>query len=297
MKPQAPQPAKTAVLIIAPTVFGHCFVTNRWRIGEKVWEQYMNSHPNVDCYFMVCTHQRKDRDSDDQVWLEGNTIYVGDWWFDQYQSDRILHKTILAMEWLMSKNYTHFIRTNLNTFLDLDLADKFMQTHHQSFFSTPMWQNAWYAVGYSIWFTADVARHMVKEYHQLEIENFDLISPHRADDVVMTSLATGIYPALKKHPFTPCPSLPIGVRQVMCKGSLPKTRLSELAAWLAPPINFHDAMKYCYEAPSTVLIYRTRGGLSLAELGQYYNYLLARHYPHLNCQDIYKYASQLEVYK
>jgi hypothetical protein len=295
MQPQAPQPAKTAVLIIAPTVFGHCFVKNRWRIGEKVWEQYMNSHPNVDCYFIVYTNQRKDRDSNDQVWLEGNTIYVGDWYFDQYQSDRILHKTILAMEWLMSKNYTHFIRTNLNTFLDLDLTDKFMQTHHQSFFSTPMWQETWYAVGYSIWFTADVARHMVKEYHRLEAENRELISPHHADDGIITALAAGIIPYLATHPFLPCPLLPVGVRQWMCENSFYKTRLNELAAWLAPPIDFRAAMQYCYQAPNTVLIYRTGGGLSLTELGQYYNYLLSRHYPHLNCQDIGEYAEQLEA--
>ncbi len=302
MQPQVPQPAKTAVLIIAPpSTFEppteeHFFLVNRWKIGEKVWEQYMDSHPNVDCYFIVYTNQRKDRGRDDQVWLEGNTIYIGDEYFDQYQSDRILHKTILAMEWLISKNYTHFIRTNLNTFLDLDLADRFMQTHHQSFFSTPMWQEAWYTVGYSIWFTADVARHIVQEYHRIGAENYELVSHHRADDGMITILATGIEPYYAIHPFSPCPSLPVGVRQWMCEDSFYKTRLNELAAWLAPPINFHDTMKYCQQAPSTVLIYRTAGGLNLTELGQYYNYLLARHYPHLNVQDIHEYAAQLEVH-
>ena len=82
-----------------------------------MWEQHMNVVPGVDCYFIQPTYTKPG--ALEQVWLEDNTLYIGDPWYDQTEQDRILFKTIKALEHLLPY-YTHFIRTNLNTFLDLN---------------------------------------------------------------------------------------------------------------------------------------------------------------------------------
>lgn len=285
-------PAKTAVLIIAPPTMGNCFISNRWKIGKKVWEQYMNSHPNVDCYFLQTTYP--DPSKDEQVWLEGNTIYIGDQWYQIHHSDRILHKTIVAMEWLLShNNYTHFIRTNLNAFFNLKNVNEYMETHHQSFYTTPLWQSAWYTIGYVILHTTDVAEHMVKEYRRLEADDIELISPNHADDGALTSLATGVWPYDNPHPFTCCPTLPFGVRQLMSYDSFAPKRISQYGVLLTPPITYKKALNICERAGLNKIIYRTNGDLSLSEIAELYQYLMKTNYPELPCIDLLEYSENL----
>lgn len=288
------RPARTAILIIAPPKIGNCYASKRWKIGKKTWEQYMNSHPNVDCYFIQCTNPDQNREDSNQVWLEGNTIYVGDWEYAKHGNDRILHKTIAAMEWLLP-NYTHFIRTNLNTFINLKNVNEYMETHHQSFYTTPIWQSEWYTVGYSIMYTADVAAHIVSEYKQLVArEDRIIMSPHLSDDCAMTALATGVWPLDVIHPFRCCPTLPFGTRQLMCPESLLTTRLSTYGAFLLPPISLKTAIKYCNMGPETMMLYRIREGLSLSELGQFYQYLLEKIYPEVPTVNVVEYAEWID---
>jgi hypothetical protein len=282
-------PARTAVLIIAPPVMGNCFVENRWRIGKKAWEQYMNSHPNVDCYFL---QSRDPRPGSQQVWIEGNTIYIGDWWYEKYKSDRILYKTIAAME-LLLPNYTHFIRTNLNIFLDLKRVNEYMEMHHQSFYTTPLWEKRWFATGYSMIYTADVALHMVKEYRRLEAAGDKFISPSHPDDYVLTSLATGVWPLQRNHPFRPSLGLPLSVRQLMCAASFATETESQYGVLLNPPISLRLALQRCADAPDTVMLYRTKEGLGLVELAHLYQHLLRKHYPELTSVDLVEYAKSL----
>jgi len=289
------KPARTAILIIAPPVMGNCPVFNRWKLGKKVWEQYMNNHPNVDCYFLQCTNSRPGQE--EQVWLEGNTIYVVDSWYDKYGIDRILHKTIAAIEWLLP-HYTHFIRTNLNTFINLKNANMYMETHHQSFYTAFLWQTAWYALGYGIAFTADVAAHITKEYRRLEAAGIDFIDPSHPDDCVLTSLATGVCPSNvcpsnKIHPFRCCPSLPFGVRQLMSLESFSTLRLCQFGALLIPPITLEQAIDYCQKASPTIILYRIREGLTLQDLAQFYEFVLQKNYPELPYIDLVKYVESL----
>ena len=240
LQPTERQPARTAVLIIQAPIMGNCFVENRWKLGKKTWEQYMNSHPNVDCYFIKSVPPDPAR-GDDQVWLQGNTIFIGDWWYEKFRSDRILYKTIAAMKWLLP-NYTHFIRTNLNVFLNLKNVNEYMETHHQSFYTTPLWQSEWYTIGYSIMFTADVAKHIVNEFYRLDEAHERRIDPNHSDDAAITSLATGVWPYDHRHRFNCCPALPPGVRQLMCRESLSTSRLSKYGALLTPPITLDAAL-------------------------------------------------------
>ena len=249
----------------------------------------MNCIPDVDCYFLQSTYPRDA--SLEQVWIEGNTIYVGDEWFKQHGNDRILYKTILALEKLLP-NYTHFFRTNLNSFLNLKSLQKYATNHHQSFYTTPLWQNGWYTIGYGILFTADVAAHIVHEYRRLEGQ--ELVSCFYADDAVLTSLATGVYPYdPADHPFQCCPTLPRGIRQLMSLESLSATRLSRYGAILLPPISLHTALQYCDQAADTVILYRIREGFHLNELAELYEHLLHKIYPELSPTNLVEYAQSL----
>lgn len=291
LKKQDKKYARTAVLIIAPPKMGNSFVENRWKLGKIVWEQYMNSHPNVDCYFIQTTHQRFG-DAKDQVWLDGNTIYVGDSWYDTHGTDRILHKTIAAME-LLLPNYTHFVRTNLNVFLNLKQLNEYMETHHDSFYTTPLWQESWYTIGYSIMYTSDVAEHIINEYRRLEKLQNELISPEHADDGALTALATGVWPYDKAHPFRCCLKLPFGVRQLMSKESLYTKRLSQYGVLLTPISSVEEAIQYCNQGGDSIILYRTRDGLNLVELAQLYEFLMKKNYPEQTCVDLQEYVKAI----
>lgn len=291
LTPTPKKTACTAVLIITPPRTTFNLIGLRWQLGRKTWEQYMNSHPNVDCYFLQCTNPRVGEK--DQVWLEGNILFVGDSWYEKYGNDRILHKTIVALEKLLPK-YTHFIRTNVNTFLNLDAVDAYMATHHKTFYTTPLWEKGWYAIGYGIMFTKEVAIHLVKEYHRLEKAGEELISCRHADDSALTALATGVWPLDKIHPFRCSPGLPFGVRQLMAKECLGRERLNPYAAYLLPPISLGEAILISHRASETIMLYRTKGGLTLTELAQFYQYLLTKHYPKLEVVDLVEYVQGLK---
>jgi hypothetical protein len=151
-----------------------------------------------------------------------------------------------------------------------------------------------YTIGYAIFFSADVAAHIVSEYHRLE--NEELISPNHADDGALTALATGLWPYDKHHPFRCCPTLRKGIRQLMCHSSLETTRLSNYGALLIPPITLETAINYCKMAPDTMMLYRTNGGLNLKEIAQFYEHLLQKHYPQLKCESLVEYMDSLPPY-
>ena len=284
------KPAHTAILIIAPRNFGNSFIENRWKLGEKLWEQYMNNNPNVDCYFIVPACFKKD--SIDQVWIEGNTIYVADVWYENARNDRLLYKTIRSLEFLLP-NYTHFIRANINTFFNLRNVNSYMENHHQSFFTIPTWQSAWYAIGYGIVFTADVAAHMINEYYRLESLGEELISHHHADDGAITALATGVWPYDNRNPFKKCEGLPFGTRQLMCSESLNTLRFCKYGMLLTPLNSANEGIALCENAGSEVMLYRTREGLSLNELALLYEYFLDKTYPELEHINFVDYANYL----
>lgn len=243
----------------------------------------MNSHPDVDCYFMVCANPRGDIED---VWIEENTLYVGDRIFEANQKDRLLHKTMKAMEHFQGK-YTHYIRTNINTFMNLKAVANFAETHSKSFYSTPLWENTWYTIGYGIVCTADVANHMVKEYNRLSAVGEKLLGPDRADDAVITALATGIYPYDTPqydgyNPFRCSPNLKPFCRQLLCKQSLKTRRFSRYGLMLSPLGSLEEGIKAFNKAGREVMLVRTRDGLNLVELAQLYRYMFEKTYPELS---------------
>jgi hypothetical protein len=281
------KPARTAVLILAPPQEGTDYTSCRWMLGKKVWEQYMNSQPDVDCYFLQATSPRNGNEK--EVWIEGNTIYIGDAFYEEYGCDRLLYKTIAAVEALLP-DYTHFIRTNINSFFNLKAVSAYTKTHHQSMYTGPLWENSWYVFGYGILFTQDVASHIVNEYKRLD--GMEAVSHNHADDCTLTALATGICRS-SGDPFKGAPSLPYGIRQVMCKHSILTKRIAEYALLLTPPISLQSIIKYCEKAKDSVMLYRIREGFNLDELAEVYEYLLLKDYPELAIDDLLEYANSL----
>ncbi len=288
------KPTRTAVLIMCPPNERSSFKEYRWQLGKKTWEQYMNSHPNVDCYFLVNTNLRKD--TTEQTWIEGNTIYVGDWYLENHGITRQLNRTIKAIEKLLP-NYTHFIRTNVNAFWDLKQIDEYAQNHHQSMFTGPLWQGSWYVIGYGIFFSKDVAEHIVSEYKRLEGKK--IVSYELAEDAIITSLATGIFPYYhlvgRDGKFTCCPSLPFGVRQLMCLESFSADRLSKYGLLLFPAPSFEQTFDYCQLALHKALLYRIRTGYDLDKLAKIYEFLLHNIYPELPKIDLVEYVNSLNA--
>lgn len=291
LAPTEKKPARTAILIIAPPKINNSAVEIRWKLGKKAWEQYMNSHPNVDCYFIQSSCYKKD--SNETAWIEGNTIYVGDSWYENSKNDRLLNKTVKALE-LLLPNYTHFFRTNLNTFFNLKNLNNYAETHHQSMFTTPLWENAWYTIGYAILFTKDVASHLCEEYERLDKAGEELISCYHSDDGAITALATGIWPYNNPHPFRCCPSLTLGVRQLMCESSWSTSRFARYGVLLTPLRSVDEAITICEKASPDVILYRTRDGLTLRQIAQFYDYIFRKTYPELPEFSFVEYLNSLK---
>jgi hypothetical protein len=298
LQPTERKPARTAILIMTPPDkfdlnlrgYSDC----RWCLGKKAWELYMNAHPNVDCYFLQSTKIREG--SSEQTWIEGNTIYIAENYEDR---GILLSKTIAALEKLLP-NYTHFFRTNVNAFVNLKKLNEFAETHHQSMFTAPLWQQPfWYILGYGILFTADVGTHIVNEYKRLEHYYMPWNPP---EDLMLTSLATGVFSYYDyiKHQrgdpeFTCCPTLPLGVRQLMCGSSLSTTRLALYGVQLLPTPPLEEAIHYCHAGMSTAILYRLHAGYDLDKMAELYEYLLNNIYPELPKFDLVRYAKSLPV--
>ena len=168
-----------------------------------------------------------------------------------------------------------------------------METHHQSFFTAPLWQEAWYAIGYGILFSADVGAYLASEYRRLQDQ--EIISPYHADDACITALATGVYP-YEGHVFQPCPALPPGVRQLMCLDSLKTKRISQYGALLHPAVSLEESINYCEQSKNLMLV-RTRNGYDLDILAEFYEYLLRKSYPKLSFESLVEYAKSLPTTK
>lgn len=263
-------PTRTAILIIAAPLFDNSPIHQRWCLGYETWKHYMNSHPDVDCYFIIPTQPRKDGSPD--VWIEGNIIYVGDIYYELYRNDRILYKTIKALE-LLLPHYTHFIRTNVNTFCNLENVHKFMSSHHASFYSAFFWQGEWYTLGYGILFTKTTAHHIVTEYERLKDHPF-LYPDRYPDDCLLTALATGIWPLSPENPFKRYEGLPYNGKQFISEESLKSRALTPHGVFLDKIPSLEEALALCEAAPNTAALYRIKDGLTLDELKILYNYLL-----------------------
>ena len=309
LDPTERKPARIAVLVMTPPDHDmqnpNCYTVCRWHLGKKVWEQYMNSHPNVDCYFLQ--DEKLAEGASKQIWIEGNTIYVGEELYVGY--GHTVSRTAAALEKLLPQ-YTHFFRTNVNAFVNLKLLNEYAETHHRSMFTGPLWQQPfWYLLGYGLLFTADVATHIVNEYKRLE--GSYIVSHYVPEDVALTALITGIFPYydyIKQHnlqngfnkekenlQFTCCPTLPVGVRQLMCGASFSTTRLSLYGVQLAPAPSFEEAIYYCNAGMNTAILYRMRGGFDLDKMAELYEYLLDNIYPELPKIDLVEFAESLPV--
>lgn len=75
----------------------------RWNYEKKLWKQYMNSFPNIDCVFTECK---------ENFTLEENCM--------ESFKPGIFQKTILTLSRPEYRHYDYYIRANLSTFYIFD---------------------------------------------------------------------------------------------------------------------------------------------------------------------------------
>ena len=104
---------KIVVLIIASDFENHYIEM------QAIWKKYMNTHPNIVSYFI-----KSDKNIQDNVVLDGNTIYVKN---EESLIPGIYYKTIEAIKYCLKNiDYDYIYRTNLSSLLDMDQMYSFI---------------------------------------------------------------------------------------------------------------------------------------------------------------------------
>jgi hypothetical protein len=145
---------RVAVLIISSDE------KERWILEKSIWKQYMNSHKEVDCFFLETDLSIPSK----SVKVSENLIKVG---CEDGIMKGIFRKTILALQHLENK-YDFYIRTNLSTFWRFNLLLPFLHGVYKKdiFYGGWAWkqltQNS-YISGFSIIINKKVCSLLVKE--------------------------------------------------------------------------------------------------------------------------------------
>jgi len=83
---------------------------------RKVWCSYMNSNPQIECYFI----QYRDGPQG----IEGNTF----WLTGQESFPSILTKTLDSLEYFLKNNYDFIVRTNMSSLWNFNSLLKYLET-------------------------------------------------------------------------------------------------------------------------------------------------------------------------
>lgn len=85
----------------------------------NIWIQYMNSHKQIDSYFIV---YKSDIDT---PYIQDNTLYLK----GHESVENIIHKTVDSLEYFLEKkSYTHIVRTNLSSLWNFSNLYKFIKS-------------------------------------------------------------------------------------------------------------------------------------------------------------------------
>lgn len=85
---------------------------------REIWLSYMNSYPNINCYFIEYRHG--------ESMVDGNTLYMNG--SESYSG--IIVKTINAFDHFLQvdNSYDYIVRTNLSSLWNFDALLKFLST-------------------------------------------------------------------------------------------------------------------------------------------------------------------------
>ena len=83
---------------------------------RKVWSSYMNSNPQIECYFI----QYRDGPQG----IEGNTF----WLTGTESFPGILTKTLDSLEYFLNNDYDFIVRTNMSSLWNFDVLLKYLET-------------------------------------------------------------------------------------------------------------------------------------------------------------------------
>jgi hypothetical protein len=98
--------------------------TDEYKDMHKIWEKYMNIHPNIKSFFIK---NNKFLENDVELNNKNNTIYCKG---DENYIPGILNKTIKSINYCMNNyKFDYIYRTNLSTVLDLDKLYKYARNN------------------------------------------------------------------------------------------------------------------------------------------------------------------------
>jgi hypothetical protein len=84
---------------------------------RKIWSSYMNSSPNIDCYFIQYGNESQKLDGN-ILWLTGKESF-----------NNIIRKTVDSIEYFLNLNHYDFIiRTNLSSFWNFNSMLRMLET-------------------------------------------------------------------------------------------------------------------------------------------------------------------------
>lgn len=126
----------------------------RWALGYIYWQKIISQskYKNIDFYFIRSDYQLN---KDNEIINNHMTVY-----YDE-SFGHIIYKTFKSLEILQNK-YDFFIRTNVNTVIDLDNLNKFIENiNDTNIFTSPFWEGGSYPYGYFILISNDIANHII----------------------------------------------------------------------------------------------------------------------------------------
>lgn len=88
--------------------------------NKEVWRTYMNSHPNIDSFFIEYHSAPNFKKENNTIYLPGKESY-----------ENILSKTLLSLDYFINKSnkkYDFVVRTNLSTVWDFENLMKYLET-------------------------------------------------------------------------------------------------------------------------------------------------------------------------
>lgn len=166
-----------------------------YREYERQWKKYMNSFPNVKCFFIEL------RDNINNVIEEKNKIIIPG---KESYVPGIFEKTIKSMRYVSKKyKYTHLLRTNACSVWNFPKLFKKLETLPEKKIcagQTMHDKNYTFCQGSGMIFTLDTIFYMINN-----IQNIKNLY-HMPDDILLSLLAkkyTQKYEELERHDFKP----------------------------------------------------------------------------------------------
>lgn len=153
----------------------HDDVVARWHLGNVVWEEILGTQKSMqnyfDVYFVKYDVTQESGYVNVQKHNHTSTIVVGnqpaEWYKSNDTVNSLTYKSLMAMNYLLQSphRYSYYVRGNANILIDLCNFHRYLRIAPMSkLYTSPFWQGTFYAYGYFILMSADVARWSIDQF-------------------------------------------------------------------------------------------------------------------------------------